>query len=160
MQGWTIFSFPLDQEPKKTGAGSRWELWWAECCYAILILLNGPTGMWVKEIRGPSANEGLISVIYSVSTEKGHGVECLHAVLPEALSIKTRKRQFPWQWLRVVRGATLPVVCVEIQDAWTMWEPFFRDLGHTVWPWRERTNYVSDKCSLLFWLEEKRRGPK
>ena len=83
----------------------------------MLLLLNGPTGMWEKETRGPSANEGLISVIYSGSTERGHGVECLHAVLPEALSIKNRKRQFPWQWLRVVRGATLLVVCVEIQDA-------------------------------------------
>lgn len=61
-------------------------------------------------------------------------MECLQAVLPEALSIKTRKRQFPWQWLRVVSGATSLAVCVESQDARAMREPVFRDLGHTVWP--------------------------
>lgn len=159
MQGWIISSFALDHKPKKTGAGSRWELCWAGCCYTMLILLNGPMGMW-KEWRGPSANEGLISIIYSRSAEKGHGVECLQAVLLEALSIKTRKRQFPWQWLRVLRGAASLVVCLDIQDTWTMREPFFRDLGQTVWLGRERTNYISDKCSLHFWLEEKKGGPK
>lgn len=86
----------------------------------MLTLLNSPTGKWVEEMRGPSGNEGLVSVICSRSIEKGNGVECLQAVLPEALSIKTRKRQFPWQWLRVVSGATSLVVCVESQDAQTM----------------------------------------
>lgn len=86
----------------------------------MLTLLNSPTGKWVEEMRGPSGNEGLVSVICSRSREKGNGVECLQAVLPEALSIKTRKRQFPWQWLRVVSGATSLVVCVESQEAQTM----------------------------------------
>ena len=89
------------------------------------------------------------SLICSRSTEKGSGVECLQAVFPEALSIKTSKRQFPWQWLRVVSGATSLVVCVESQDARTMREPIFRDLGRTVWPWRERTNCVSDMLGVL-----------
>lgn len=73
---------------------------------------------------------------------------CPKVVLLEALSNKTRKRQFSWQWLREFR-----------------WEPhhsggLFKDLGHKAWPWRKRTNCVSDECHLLSWLEEKRKASK
>ena len=158
MQGWLIFSFSLDQEPKKTGAGSRWELWWAGCCYAMLILLNSPTGMWVEEMGGPSGNEGLISNMQQVCREGEVVWSAYKQFSQKPFQSRPERGSFhgsgwelwvePRHWLFVWS-----------QDARTMREPVFRDLGHTVWPWRERTNCGSDKCSLLFWLEEKR-GPK
>lgn len=145
MQGWIIFSFPLDQESRKTGAGSRWEVWGAGCCSCHAYAVQRPPGDVGRSSAGAL---GLTSgsPLYYIAVQEGACCGLPKSSSSRSLSIKTRKRQFPWQWFREFRG-----------------EPhhsggLLRDSGHEAWLWGKRTNYISDECRLLFWLEEKRRG--
>lgn len=74
-------------------------------------------------------------------------MECLQAVLPEALSIKTQKEAVS---MAVVESCEWSHVtgCLCGESGCTgNGEPVFRDLGHTVWPaWRGLIVCVSDSA--------------
>lgn len=84
----SFFSFPLDQEPKKTGVEAGGNSGEQDVAYAMLIWLSGPRGAGGEEGGSFFSNWGLICIKYSRSAEKGHGGMCLKAVPPEALAIE------------------------------------------------------------------------
>ena len=106
------FLSPWIRDPRKQVQEAGGNSGEQDAAMPCLYCLTAPQGCGWKKWGALQVTRGS-SLICSRSTEKGSGVECLKAVLPEALSIKTRMRQFPWQWLRVVSGATSLVVCVE-----------------------------------------------